>query len=67
MTNPASKTMREAINHSLNAMEMISFNEGFEAAANALDELSDAKHNQQAHGPAEVLRWAAMQLRGENV
>jgi hypothetical protein len=63
----AISTMREAINHSLDAVEMISFNDGFEAAVSGLDELSDIKHNQKQEEVAEVLRWAAKELRGENV
>jgi len=60
-------TMRDAIVHSLDALEMISFNQGFEAATNGLDELSDIKHNEGDTTAAEVLRWAAKELRGENV
>jgi hypothetical protein len=66
MTTKTSGKMREAIDHSLDAIEMRSFNDGFEAAANALDELSDIKHNQGDHLAAEVLRWAASELRGDN-
>ena len=62
----ASKSMRSAIESSLDALEMIDFNNGFEAASNALDELSDIKHNQGDTTAAEVLRWAAKELRGEN-
>jgi hypothetical protein len=63
----AISTMREAINHSLDAVEMLSFNDGFEAAINGLDWLSDIKHNQKQEEVAAVLRWAAKELRGENV
>tara|TARA_R110000796_G_scaffold34853_2_gene89729 strand:+ start:2286 stop:2489 length:204 start_codon:yes stop_codon:yes gene_type:complete len=66
MTMPSSKNLRDSISHSLDAVEMLSFNDGFKAAANALDELSDIKHNQGDHQAAEVLRWAAMELRGDN-
>jgi hypothetical protein len=45
---------------------MVAFNQGFEAATNALDELSDMKHNQGETDAAEVLRWVAKELRGEN-
>lgn len=62
----ASKSMRSAIESSLDALEMIDFNNGFEAATNALDELSDKAHNEGAIGIAETLRWAAKELRGEN-
>lgn len=62
----ASQSMREAITNSLDALEMISFGNGFEAATNGLDELSDMKHNEGDTVAAEVLRWAAKELRGEN-
>jgi hypothetical protein len=66
MKPPTNKNLRDSISHSLDALEMLSFNDGFEAAANALDELSDIKHNQGDHLAAEVLRWAASELRGDN-
>lgn len=62
----ASQDMRSAISHSLDALEMINFNNGFEAATNGLDELSDIKHNAGEKVAAEILRWAAKELRGEN-
>jgi hypothetical protein len=62
----ASKSMRSAIESSLDALEMIDFNNGFEAATNGLDELSDQKHNAGDTTAAEILRWAAKELRGEN-
>jgi hypothetical protein len=45
---------------------MINFNNGFEAATNGLEELSNTKHNEGDTIAAEVLRWAAKELRGEN-
>jgi hypothetical protein len=66
MKPPTNKNLRDAISHSLDALEMLSFNSGYEALANALDELSDIKHNQGDHLAAEVLRWAASELRGDN-
>jgi hypothetical protein len=62
----ATEAMRRAVEHSLDALEMIAFNQGFEAATNALDELSDIKHNFDDPTTAEALRWAAKELRGEN-
>ena len=62
----ASQEMRSALNHSLDALEMINFNLGFEAAINAIDEFSNAKHNEQDSVAAEILRWAAAELRGDN-
>jgi hypothetical protein len=63
--NPT-KGIRTAVEHSLDALEMLAFNQGFEAATNALDELSDIKHNFDDLVTAEALRWAAKELRGEN-
>jgi len=39
------KLLRTAAESALDALELLSFTEGFEAATNALDELSDIKHN----------------------
>ena len=66
MTISANKNLRDSISHSLNAMEMISFNDGFEAALSAIDELSEIKHSEKNDQAADILRWAAMELRGEN-
>jgi hypothetical protein len=66
MSKP-SQDIRNAVNHSLDALEMINFGLGFEAATNGLDELSDQKHNAGDNTAAEILRWAAKELRGENV
>jgi protein-arginine kinase activator protein McsA len=66
MKMPTNKNLRDAISNSLDALEKLSFNDGFEAAANALDELSEIKHNQNDHETAGVLRWAASELRGDN-
>jgi hypothetical protein len=63
----ASQDMRKAVSHSLDALEMINFGNGFEAAINGIDELSDLKHNAGDKVAAETLRWAAKELRGENV
>ena len=63
----ASQDMRKAIASSLDALEMIAFNNGFEAAIEGLEEMSNKAHNEGALGYAEALRWAAKELRGENV
>jgi hypothetical protein len=39
---------------------------GFESATDTLDELSNQAHNSGETEKAEVLRWAAKELRGEN-
>ena len=61
------KKLREASELALDSLEMASFSEGFETATNGLDELSDTKHNAGDKVAAEILRWAAKELRGENV
>ena len=63
----ATQDMRKAVSHSLDALEMINFGNGFEAAINGIEELSDQKHNANDSVAAETLRWAAKELRGENV
>lgn len=62
----ASKSMRDALSHSLDTLEMIAFNDGFEAALEGLEQLSDQLHNRNELTQAEALRWAAKELRGEN-
>jgi hypothetical protein len=61
------KTMRSGIDHALDALQTLSYHDGFEAALSGLDELSDIQHNENHEQIAEVLRWAAKELRGENV
>jgi hypothetical protein len=61
------KDMRHALEHSLDALEMLAFNQGFEACANAIDELSNEMHNSGDTIAAEILRQTAKELRGENV
>jgi len=60
------RLLRTAAESALDALELLSYTEGFEAATNALDELSDIKHNFDEQQVAEILRWAAKELRGEN-
>lgn len=62
----ASQDLRKAIASSLDALELINFGNGFEAAIDGIDELSNLKHNQGDTIAAEVLRWAAKELRGDN-
>jgi hypothetical protein len=62
----ASEGVRNAVQHSLDALAMISFNDGFEAALNAIDELSDQAHNNGQTVAAETLRNLAKDLRGDN-
>lgn len=62
----ASQEIRNAVNNTLDALEMVNFNNGFMAALEGIEELSDIKHNAGDTTAAEVLRWAAKELRGEN-
>ena len=59
--------MRQAIDHSLDALEMIAFNQGFEACLNGIDEIANAKHNQGYTTSAEILRELVKELTGENI
>ena len=58
--------LRQAVDHALDAIQLMVWNDGFESATEALDELSNELHNKGDHAPAEILRWAAKELRGEN-
>lgn len=60
------RTLRKALDHATDALEMTAYAEGYQAASNALDELSNIKYNFDEHIFAEHLRWAAKELRGEN-
>lgn len=60
------KNVREDISRSLDTLEMMAFNQGYEAAVNALDEASNWLNNNGKDVWAEALRWAAKDLRGEN-
>jgi len=60
------KALRHSTEHSLDMLEMASFNEGFESAINAVEELSNALHNANDAIGAEVLLWAARELRSDN-
>lgn len=59
-------SIRRSLEHELDKLEMANFNEGFEAAINALDEISNALHNDGDTQGAEIIRWAAKELRGDN-
>jgi hypothetical protein len=45
---------------------MVNFTDGFESAINGIDELSNKFHNDGDTVAAELLRWTAKELRGEN-
>ena len=59
-------SIRRSLEHELDKLEMANFNEGFEAAINGLDEISNALHNTGDSWQAEIIRWAAKELRGDN-
>jgi hypothetical protein len=65
MSKP-SEQLKTAISNAIEALELIVWNRGFEAASHLLDELSNELHNQGQTAEAETLRWAAKELRGEN-
>ena len=60
-------TIRGGVDRLLDLLEMHNFNQGFEACINAIDELSNQKHNDGDHMAAEVLRWAVREMKGENI
>lgn len=62
----ASEGISNAVQHSLDALAMVSFNDGFEAAIRGVEELSNREHNLGNTATAEILRWLAKDLRGEN-
>jgi len=62
----ATRDLRTRTEGSLDMLEMSAFNDGFEAAIEAVEQLSDEKFNQDEKEAAEVLRWLAKELRGEN-
>jgi len=62
----ASEHLRTALNHSIDALELVAFNDGFEAVVKALEELSNTKFNSGDVVFAECLRWAAKEMMGEN-
>lgn len=61
------KAAESKANTAIEQLTMIAWNAGFESATDALDELSNELHNKGDNLPAEILRWAAKELRGENV
>jgi len=62
----ATEALRHSLEHTLDMMEMANFNEGFESAINAIEELSNELHNTGDTTAAEILVWVAKELRGEN-
>lgn len=60
------RSLRAAIENTIDFLEMHNFNQGFEACLNGIDELSNYKHNEGDHEAAEALRWAVKEMKGEN-
>jgi bifunctional pyridoxal-dependent enzyme with beta-cystathionase and maltose regulon repressor activities len=67
MMNSVVKAAESKATIAIEQLTMIAWNAGFESASDALDELSNELHNKNDKLAAEVLRWAAIELRGENV
>lgn len=63
--NIEDNTIRGGVDRLIDLLEMHNFNQGFEAALNGLDELSNQKHNEGDPVAAEVLRWAVKEMKGE--
>jgi hypothetical protein len=59
--------LREGIDRLIDHVEMLNFNNGFEAALSAIDDLSNDLHNKHQHEWAEALRWAVKEMKGENI
>jgi hypothetical protein len=57
---------RNEVDRKLDLFGMAQFSRGFESCIEALEELSNHKHNEGLKETAEVLRWAAKELLGEN-
>ena len=64
--NSVVKAAESKASNAIEQLTMIAWNAGFESATDALDELSNELHNKGDKLPAEILRWAAKELRGEN-
>ncbi len=58
---------RREVDRIIDKVEMASYNKGFEAVLDALDELSNQLWNDGKKTEAEALRSAVKELKGENV
>ena len=59
--------LREGIDRLIDQVAMTEFSRGFDACIEAIDELSNSEWNKGRAATAEVLRWAAKELNGENI
>ena len=60
------ESLRKDLDSTVDKIEMASFNQGYEAAINAIDEISNGLHNDGEKTMATVLDWLSKELRGEN-
>lgn len=58
---------RREVDRIIDKVEMASYNKGFEAVLDALDEISNRYWNEGAVAYAECLRHVIKELKGENV
>ena len=56
---------RKTIEYDLDTLEFVSFSEGFESAIEYVDQASDRFHNEGRTHVAEILRYLAKEMRGE--
>ncbi len=58
---------RREVDRIIDKVEMASYNKGFEAVLDALDEISNRLWNDGKKTEAEALRSAVKELKGENL
>ena len=58
--------LRQELEQNIDLLELSQFTKGFDAALDAVEELSNFKHNKDEHLAASHLLWAVKELRGEN-
>lgn len=56
----------KSITNEVERLAFSSYQLGFESAVNMVDEISNQAHNKGQHEKAELLRWLAKELKGEN-
>jgi soluble cytochrome b562 len=57
-------SLRSELEHKLDMLEMAAFNQGFEAALNAIDDFANAAHNEGNRERAKALEWLIKELTG---
>ena len=58
--------MRGAVDSAINALEILSFAAGWEAAASVLEEWSQIKKDENDPVAADLFQWGANELRDAN-